>query len=63
MERRFYGASDVDAVLLATPHAPYQDIDYAEKIKQMAPPALVVDVDGVLDRAQLEGSDIEYRRV
>jgi UDP-N-acetyl-D-galactosamine dehydrogenase len=55
--------SDVDAVLLATPHTPYQDIDYVAKAKKMTSPALVVDVDGVLDRAQLEGSDIEYRRI
>jgi len=54
---------DVDAVLLATPHEPYQMIDYVTKTEKMASPALLVDIDGVLDWNQFKSSEIEYRRI
>jgi UDP-N-acetyl-D-galactosamine dehydrogenase len=53
----------VDAVLLATPHEPYQELNYVELAKKMSAPALVVDIDGVLDRELFEAAEIEYRRV
>jgi len=54
---------DLDAVLLATPHEPYQEIDYKSRSEKMNSPALLFDVDGVLDRNQCESSEIEYRRI
>jgi len=53
----------VDAVLLATPHQQYQEIDYVQRSGEMTAPPLIVDVDGVLDREKLELAEIEYRRV
>ncbi|GAB6862949.1 nucleotide sugar dehydrogenase [Haloplanus litoreus] len=53
----------VDAVLLATPHQLYREIDYAQRCEEMTAPPLIVDVDGVLDRATIESTEIEYRRV
>ncbi len=53
----------VDAVLLATPHQPYREIDYVQKSEEMAISPLIVDVDGVLDREEIEAAAIEYRRV
>jgi len=53
----------VDAVLLATPHEPYQELNYVELAEQMSSPALIVDIDGILDRELFEAAEIEYRRV
>ena len=54
---------DVDAVLLATPHQQYREIDYVQRSGEMTAPPLIVDVDGVLDREKIELAEIEYRRV
>ena len=54
---------DVDAVLLATPHQQYREIDYVQRSGEMIAPPLIVDVDGVLDREKIELAEIEYRRV
>lgn len=54
---------DVDAVLLATPHQQYREIDYVQRSGEMITPPLIVDVDGVLDRERLKLAEIEYRRV
>lgn len=54
---------DVDAVLLATPHQPYREIDYVQKSEGMSACPLIVDVDGVLDREKIEQAEIEYHRV
>jgi UDP-N-acetyl-D-galactosamine dehydrogenase len=54
---------DCDAVLLSTPHQQYREIDYVQKSTEMRAPPLIVDVDGVLDREEIESSDITYRRI
>lgn len=53
----------VDAVLLATPHESYRELDYEVLAKQMSLPALIVDIDGVLNRELFEAAEIEYRSV
>jgi UDP-N-acetyl-D-galactosamine dehydrogenase len=53
----------VDAVLLATPHQQYREIDYVQGSGEMTAPPLIVDVDGVLDREKIELAEIEYRRI
>jgi UDP-N-acetyl-D-galactosamine dehydrogenase len=54
---------DVDAILLATPHDQYREIDYVQRSGEMRAPPLIVDVDGVLDREKIELAEIEYQRV
>jgi UDP-N-acetyl-D-galactosamine dehydrogenase len=53
----------VDAVLLATPHQQYREINYVQGSGEMTAPPLIVDVDGVLDREKIKLAEIEYRRI
>jgi len=53
----------VDAVVLATPHEPFLELDYRAAFDAMADRPLLVDVMGRLDRAELETIGFEYRRV
>lgn len=57
------GFSDVDAVVLATPHKPFRDIKYDRVFEVMADDPLVVDVMGALDREMMETIGFEYERV
>ncbi|NDV20438.1 nucleotide sugar dehydrogenase [Pseudodesulfovibrio sp. JC047] len=56
---------DLDALILAVPHAAYTEIPVAELKKWFATPdtALIVDVKGILDRAELAAEHIEYWRL
>ncbi|WP_285905690.1 nucleotide sugar dehydrogenase [Pseudodesulfovibrio pelocollis] len=56
---------DLDALILAVAHDQYRDIPLAEIRQWFADPAraLVVDVKGFFDRAELEALDITYWRL
>jgi len=54
---------NVDAVVLATPHDPFVELDYTQVYDVMAENPLVVDVMGALNRDELKGIGFDYRRV
>ena len=54
---------DVDALVLATPHEPFVELDYGHVYETMAENPLVVDVMGALDRGEMETIGFDYRRV
>jgi UDP-N-acetyl-D-galactosamine dehydrogenase len=55
--------SGVDAVIPATPHQPYREIDYVQRSEKMTPPPLIVDIDGILTREEIERTKIEHHRL
>ena len=54
---------DVDAVVLATPHEPFLQLDYEAVYEMMCEPPLVVDIMGALDHDEMDSIGFDYRRV
>jgi UDP-N-acetyl-D-galactosamine dehydrogenase len=53
----------IDAILLATPHDEYLEIDYRDVLYQMSGDPLVVDVEGALQEVLAPTEQVTYRRV
>lgn len=53
----------VDGIVLATPHERFDSIDYRTAAAEMNADPFVVDVDGVLDAAELTAVGFDYRRL
>ncbi|QLH76895.1 nucleotide sugar dehydrogenase [Halosimplex rubrum] len=53
----------VDAILLATPHEEYLDLEYTDLMHRMSENPLVIDVMGDLNGRLADSDSVDYRRV
>ncbi|MGB9965895.1 nucleotide sugar dehydrogenase [Halobacterium hubeiense] len=55
--------ADADAVILATPHEEFLDVDFPARYGGTGTTIPLVDVVGALNKAAFDGSDVEYVRI